>query len=289
MTKEEDIFFRASSFGNLMVEDKDVKISESQLLEISDLESERDTLKNKNGNAIKWTAVKNQKLEYLISKRDAPQKLSKSAKKEVEKIWRMNEKDFYKDFDSKYTEKGIFNEQDGILLLNEVWDRFFIKNDVRESKNNLTGECDVIDIVDGLKTVLDIKCSWDLETQMNNDLSLLYEYQLRVYMYLYDAEQAYLVYCLTDCPAHLIEAEKKKIFWKYFSPDMDSDEQVEMEAMILPMQEQIEKNLTYSTNPKYTKEERIKTFKITRDLEIEEKMLSKIKPALDYYKTITLK
>jgi hypothetical protein len=289
MTKEEDIFFRASSFGNLMVDDKDVKISDSQLLEISDLEIERDTLKNKNGNAIKWTSVKNQKLEYLISKRDAPPKLSKSAKKEVEKIWRMNEKDFYKDFDSKYTDKGIFNEQDGILLLNEVWNRFFIKNDVRKHKNNLTGECDVIDVVDGMKTVLDIKCSWDLETQMNNDLSLLYEFQLRVYMYLYDAEQAYLVYCLTDCPAHLIEAEKKKIFWKYFSPDMDADEQSEMELMILPMQEQIERNLIYSTNPKYKKEERIKTFKITRDLEIEEKMLSKIKPALDYYKTITLK
>ena len=50
---------------------------------------------------------------------------------------------------------------------------------------------------------------------------------------------------------------------------------------------QLEQNLIFS-NGNYTKNERVKTFKITRDKEKEELLLSKIPMAVEYYNSITL-
>lgn len=272
-----NITFRASSYGNLMTENKDSSVTENQLLEIKNLVHERDKGFNVNGNNVKWTTVKESRLKELEKKRDAPPELSKTAKSEVEKIWRFFEKGFEEVLDSKYLTKGLLNEQDGLEMISELENEFYHKNDERITKGNITGECDVW--VKNLKIVKDIKCSWDLKTFMNAEFSKLYEFQGRIYMYLYDCNEFHLHYCLTDTPPYVIENEIWKQKNKYGITDDDNE-------MFLQLRNQIISNLTYSTNPKYVLEERVKTYKITRDLEIEKQMLSKIPLALEYYKII---
>jgi hypothetical protein len=107
-------------------------------------------------------------------------------------------------------------------------------------------------------------------------------------MYLYDVEEAWLCYCLTDAPEHIVTSLKKKEFWKYYNEGMSNEEVELLEKKLERVYKQIETNMIYSNNPAYKKEEMVKIFKITRDLDIEAKMLSKIPQALDYYKNFKL-
>lgn len=287
---ETDIYFRSSSFGNLMTENAGSVFTDKMAIELDDLKYELENGINRNGNKVKWSETKKLRVTELLIKRDAPPTLSKTAKTEIEKTWLFNEKGFWDDLNNKYLTKGLMNEQDGMGLSQKTFEEgvFFGKNEERVHKNNITGECDVLTEIYGKRTVIDIKCSWNPKTFMSGDLSKIYEYQLRCYMYLYDAEQAFLCYCLTDTPSHLIEREKKQQWYKYFDPDFDNEQIQLLEEKLERVYQQIENNSIFSTNKNYKESELVKTFKITRDLDIEKEMLNKIKPALEYYNSITL-
>lgn len=274
MEAVEKILFRSSSFGNLMVENKDCNITEKQA----------ETIKDFSGR-LKLTANQTEELARLIAKRDAPPDLSATAKEEVEKIWRLIEKGYADDLDSKFLTKGLLNEQDGIGMVSLLEDDFYVKNNERITVDHLTGECDVL--VKDKRIVKDIKCSWDLKTFMKAKLSKLYEYQGRCYMMLYDCDEFHLHYCLTDTPEHIIENECKKAYFKYYDPNLSPADMEIFEQNIALLQQQIRNNLTYTESGKYTEAERVKTFIVKRDKEIEKKMLDKIPLALEYYKTIT--
>jgi hypothetical protein len=281
MATKKKILFRCSSIGNLMVEAKEAKITDVQLAKISELEKERDSGLNKNGNKVKWTDAKQVELDYLISKRDAPPQLSETAKREVEKVWLLNEKGFYKEIESKYLLKGLYNEENGLELISDLDGEFYIKNTKRITIGNLTGEADVVHEVDGKRIIKDIKSCYDAQTFMNGDLNPIYEAQGRAYMYLYDAEEFHLEYTLTDLPDHQLETEIWKVRNKYGITDPDTPE-------AQPLFDQIRRNFIYSNNPAYSQEERRKTFKIIRDKEWEEKMFEKIALGVIYYKSISL-
>jgi len=297
---KKQIVFRASSFANLLVKNKDTSITDVQLDRIDELVYEMENGLNKNGNKVKWTDNKAEELERLIEKKNAKPELSTTAKKEVQKIWLQNEKGFIKNLDNKYVMKGLYNEENGIELIGEIEEQFFIKNDERITIGNITGECDLkhtynsIDelpewrkiMEDGetkfpLKVVKDVKCSYDAETFMNAEFSSTYETQLRVYMMLYDTDEAHLQYCLTDVPEHIMESEIWKIKNKYGIIDTESE-------IAKPLFDQLKRNLIYSDNPSYTKEERLKSYMIRRDKTIEQEILDVIPMALEYYQTITL-
>lgn len=296
----EEILFRCSSIGNLLVEGADAKISETQLKRIDELMFEMENGVNEKGNKVKWTPTKAEELQRLIDKRDAPPQLSATAKKEVEKVWLMLEKGFYKELGNKYILKGLLNEEDGIDLISELDGEFYVKNTERITKGNLTGECDIIhiynsfeelpqwrkDIDDGttkfpLKVIKDIKNNYDAMTFMNAILEMIYEGQGRSYLYLYDADEFHLEFVLTDLPEHQLESEFWKIKNKYGIIDMDTPE-------AQPLFDQIRRNFIYSDNPAYTLAERRKTFVIKRDKSWEDKLHEKLKLAVEYYKTITL-
>jgi len=297
---EKQIVFRASSFANLLVKNKDTSITDVQLDRIDELVYEMENGLNKNGNKVKWTDNKADELQKLIEKRDAKPELSLTAKKEVQKIWLQNEKGFIKNLDNKYVMKGLFNEENGIELIGEIEEQFFLKNEERITIGSITGEADIIHtynsvdelpewrklMEDGetkfpLKVVKDVKCSFDAETFMNAEFSSMYETQLRVYMMLYNADEAHLQYCLTDAPDHILEAENWKLKNKYGIIDMDSE-------IAKPLFDQVKRNLIYSDNPEYSKEERLKSYMARRDKTIEQEILDVIPMALEYYKTITL-
>lgn len=267
---EEEIYFRASGIGALLTEGRGACITDKQLELLNQLQAKE-----------KRTVKQQEELDRLIAKRDAPPELSETAKTFIKQIWLHNEKGFYKELTTPKIEKGLLNEQDGLQLVSEVENDFYVKNEERKYKGNITGECDVIIERDGKRIIKDIKCSWDPSTYMNGEMSLIYEYQGRAYMYLYDADEFHLHYCLTDCPEHLYRGEIYKLKNRYGIIDEDTPD-------VKPLFDQLKRNLIFSDNPAYTVEERVKTFIIHRDKEKEELLLSKIGPAIEYYKTLTL-
>jgi len=289
MTPTEEILFRSSGSGALMTTKQGTGITETQLDRIQELLKEKLTGLNANGNKVKWEGTKKpDELAELIAKRDAPPELSDTAKAFVRKVWLKNEKGIVKDIKSKYLDKGTFNEEDAITLISDVDGIMYSKNDERKENKDHSGECDVVKEVDGKRIVHDVKCSWDAETFMTSKPSIDYEWQGRIYMELWDADEFQLRYCLVDCPDHLLQKEKEFAWRKYYSNTMTTEEEAELETMMEPIYAQIERNLIYSTGDRFTKEERVKTFTFQRDKEKMKLMAEKVKLARDYYKTITL-
>lgn len=276
------VFFRSSSFGNLMCEARGSALTENQIKTLNDFQDRiREGIK---------PLTEPQKKVYLDLKerKDAPPRLSDTAESEIEKVWLLYQKGYYGELDNKYVNKGLFNEQFGLGIVSDHVGKLILKNEERIYKNNITGEADGFFTIDGKKTVVDIKCSWDPNTFKNGKLSNIYEYQLRCYMYLYDVEEAWLCYCLTDAPEHIVSSLKKKEFWKYYNEGMTNEEVELLEKKLERVYNQIEINMVYSNNPAYKKEEMVKIFKITRDKDIEQKMLNKLPQALEYYKNYKL-
>lgn len=127
-----------------------------------------------------------------------------------------------KDITSKYFEKGVFQEEDGITMLQNTLHKnsLVLKNKERKSNDYIQGECDTI--VDGI--VYDIKNAWDRFTFANADLTWNYEWQLKGYMWLWGVNKARLFYCLNNTPEHILLDEYKKIYYKHrFESDSDEE------------------------------------------------------------------
>jgi hypothetical protein len=271
----EKILFRASGIGALMTEGRGSVLTDNQAKELEDF----DTRIRENGKPL--TDKQKEYYQKLKDKRDAPPELSDTAKSFIESTWLTNEKGFYEELNNKEVMKGLFSEQDALELVSDVENFIYLKNKDRITKGNITGECDVNVVKEGKKIIKDTKASWSPKTFMSGDLSTLYEWQGRAYMHLYDADEFHLHYCLVDCPLNLYEAEQWKLRNRYNVIDPE-------EESVRPLFDQLKRNLIFSDNPAYTKEERVKTFIITRDLEKEKALLAKIPMAVEYYKSIKL-
>lgn len=273
MKNVEEIKLRASGAGNLMTDKKGTVLTENQEATLKKYE---DTLRA--GGSI--TAKQKETMIGYQKRRDAPVELADTAKTFVQDQWLLNNKGFWKQTDTKFTEKGLFGEEDSITMLTELDGVFYKKNTERITKGHLTGECDIVSSINGNKVIQDTKTCWDPRTFMNADMSKIYEWQLRVYMYLYDADEAWLRYCLTDCPSHIFEYEKYKLKSKFGIIDDSLPE-------VKPLFDQLERNLMF-TNSRYSLEEKVKTYKIKRDDEIFQKLMDRIPGAVEYYKSIKL-
>jgi hypothetical protein len=109
---------------------------------------------------------------------------------------------------SKPLEKGRIVEEDGIALLNRVRGLDLTKNTERRTNDFLTGECDLFDPES--KRGHDLKCSWSIATFpicVTDCEDKLYEWQMRGYMALWNAEEWEVDYALVDTPEHLIGFE----------------------------------------------------------------------------------
>ena len=109
---------------------------------------------------------------------------------------------------SKAIEKGIEVEGDSIDLLNSVRGLSLFKNTERKSNDFITGERDLFDAE--AKRGHDIKSSWSIATfpiTVADCEDRLYEWQMRGYMALWDADEWEVNYCLVDTPDRLIGFE----------------------------------------------------------------------------------
>lgn len=150
-------------------------------------------------------------------------------------------------------EKGIECESDSILLLNSVRKLSLRKNTERRSNDFITGECDLFDSV--LKRGHDIKTSWSIATfpiTSKDCEDKLYEWQMRGYMALWNADEWEVNYCLVDTPDRLIGFE--------------------------PMELHFVSNI-----PEHM---RVTTWTVKRDIEKEEAIFEKVKHARDYFRQV---
>jgi len=121
---------------------------------------------------------------------------------------------------SKYMEKGIVCEDDAIQLLNRVRGLGLKKNTERKSNGFLTGECDLFDELSNRGH--DTKCSWSAATFPILEVDCVdkkYEWQMRGYMMLWDADEWEVNYCLVDTPAHLVAYEPMQMHFVSHIPE----------------------------------------------------------------------
>jgi len=109
---------------------------------------------------------------------------------------------------SKEMEKGIEVEPESIALLNRVRGLSLEKNTERRSNDWITGECDLYDAAN--RKGYDLKSSWSARTFPGwppDCEDSIYEWQMRAYMWLWDADRWEVVYALVDTPERLIGYE----------------------------------------------------------------------------------
>lgn len=267
----------------------DKKIADGISLTPSQMEKREDyrsRLKKPKG----LTPLQEARLQDLKERNARPPELSQGAKTYIKEVWLENEKGFREEIIDKKLRKGLQAEEDAINLISFVDGIMYVKNEKRITKNNLTGEADVVTLFQNMeldgnkidaKVIDDTKCSWNPRTFMAADLTTGYEWQGRAYLYLYDADIFRLRHCLVDCPPDVYADEYKKFCWQHGIIDDTIPEYQELIA-------QFNRNYLYENSGLYTKKERVKTFSLVRDFELEEILLLSVKLGVEYYKTITL-
>lgn len=112
------------------------------------------------------------------------------------------------DISSKEMQKGLEVENDSIALLNRVRGLDLAKNTERKTNGLITGECDLFDAQ--RRRGHDLKSSWSAKTfpgWVVDCEDKLYEWQMRGYMWLWDADEWEVNYALVDTPERLIGYE----------------------------------------------------------------------------------
>lgn len=185
------ILFRCSSLGKIMAEPKSIEpglITE----------------------AIAEVVAKKKRTEeetaLLRSLKD--QTLSEGAKAYIRSLAKQDILSVDFTFGSKETAKGTEVEDQSIALLNRVRGLSLVKNTERRTDGLITGECDLFD--GPRRRGHDLKSSWSAQTfpgWVDDCEDALYEWQMRGYMKLWDADEWEVNYALVDTPERLIGYE----------------------------------------------------------------------------------
>lgn len=113
---------------------------------------------------------------------------------------------------SKAMEKGLRCEGQSIDLLNRVRGLSLVKNAERRNNGLITGECDLFDA--SRSRGHDLKTSWSIATFPILSVDAEdrdYEWQMRGYMWLWDADEWEVNYSLVDTPEELIGYEPMQL------------------------------------------------------------------------------
>ena len=151
---------------------------------------------------------------------------------------------------SKDMEKGLLVEDEAIAMVGRVKGLELCKNKDRREDEFFTGECDVFHAP--TREGRDTKCAWSAATfpiSIVDCEDKVYEYQMRTYMRLWNAPRWHVDYVLVDTPADLIRYEPLALHIVSHIPE----------------------------------HHRVTTWTVERDLEIEARMVEKVKAARLYY------
>lgn len=232
---------RASAMGLLHTGFKEA--TDSDLKRIQELEKERDTLTNKNGNKVKWTDAKDAEYNKLVILKDNPQ-LGETAKTML-KEWVISQlTGKRKDITSKYFEHGIFAEDAVLKRASKYFGSTFTKNKEQFANDYFTGEPDAFND----KLVIDVKSPYSEFTfpYFEDNAPDGYYGQLQVYMNLTGLKNASLIYGLENHSDDEIDRLASKLAWKAGKEEPDMEDWNEAKE-----------NLTYDNLPEWM---RIKTY-----------------------------
>lgn len=177
------------------------------------------------------------------------------------------------ELDNKYINKGKSCEESSLLLLSEVLNEYFEKNEETFESDYLIGTPDCFS--DDGETVIDVKTSYSIFSFLSNldgKLDTSYELQLQAYMLLTGKNKAKLAYCLVDNPISEIEAQKQYLIRKL---------EVISEEDSLFKKEWQKKRLLYEFND-IPETERVLIFDVEKDPDFELKLISKAVKCREY-------
>ena len=262
MDNANEILFRCSSLGHIMTEERGAGLTENQANEIKELEARP-----------KRTDKQQEKLDYLIAKRDAPPQLSDTCITHLADVFVSAKYKRNTDIENKFTKKGLMVEEDSLTLYSRYKKRMFTKNEDWLKNEFISGTPDVIK-----EHILDIKSSWDIFTFFRTNIKKLnknYYWQMQGYMALTGAKSATLAYCLTDTPDVLIQDVKRKLLWKMgVATELDQD--------YLDACAEIDKLSLYNDIPL---EERVIEIEIERNEEDIQRLYKKVEACRNYINT----
>lgn len=206
--------FRAHSIGNIM-SGLPKPLTDNQQKTYDDFTS------RKNGEGRPLTDNQIVIWADLHTKKNAKPQLTDGAKKWLENLVfeELTGRTGY--LKSKYLDKGIQAEERSLTLYSSHKDDLIIKNKERKENDFFSGECDI-----ARYKVRDIKTSWSFQTfplRSQEIPNSMYEWQLDVYMDLFNYKRSELIYCLVDTPFKLIEDELMRMNWKFDIMDISGD------------------------------------------------------------------
>ena len=194
--------------------------------------------------------------------------LSQTTKTYIQELVLQEKYGIYKEFWSRYTDKGNQVEDEAINLAMDTLEVGFIyKNEESFSNDWIKGTPDV-----NTEILLDVKSSWDattfpfFEDEIPNKE---YYFQLQGYLWLTGKTQALLCYCLINTPFEIVEDEVRREHWKQQSIDESQE-----------IRDFVEAKHNFDHIPK---EKRIKTFVIERDETVIEEIKTRIELCREYY------
>ena len=157
---------------------------------------------------------------------------------------------------SKYLEKGKLCEIHGFKLLDRVRGVYHHQYKGQRLKNDFISGMPDCRVPHGL----DVKVCWDLWTYYNANVEKDNEWQGIGYAWLDNQEQWIFAKCLVDTPDHLIEREKRSLFYE-MKVEYEDDPDYQMAVA------QLIKNSKFEDIPEA---KRVKEFIVKRDKEKEE-------------------
>jgi hypothetical protein len=210
--------------------------------------------------------------KIMTSPKSKGELLSQTTKTYLQELAVAEKYGIYKEFSSRYTDKGNEVEELSIALCNDVLNLGFIyKNEDHFTNDWIKGTPDV----NTDEILLDVKSSWDATTFPFFDTELKnkdYFYQLQGYMWLTGKEECLLCYCLIDTPLQIVEDEIRREHWKASL----IEESLDLRAFV-------QAKHTFGHIPK---EKRLKTFKIAKDDEVIEAIKTRIEECREYYNNL---
>ena len=204
---------RASSGADILSGKWTSELTQNQLDRISELESERDTGLNKNGNKVSFTQNKADELAELVARRDTPKDMNAlptGAKSHIEELVEKHVYNYNDHVNTFEMEKGTVCEPEGIDLYNTMFFTNYVKSESTLKKGAWVGHPDVED--EENKILLDCKLPYTKKQMPKTDEQMRsyvtsggYDWQVKVYMYMKGWTKGRVFCALVDTPEDLIK------------------------------------------------------------------------------------
>lgn len=214
----DEILFRASSVGYIMVEPKETspfKKWEEAFFDLNKAQGDYNAIENKKTKTAAKKLASIEKLKKTVAKLHETRHelhLSESTKTHLVDVFVRNEYNRFTEITAKQLDKGNETEEDSITTVSRIRKQRLRKNEESLKNEFICGTPDIYigESIENATEIIDTKSSWDAFTffrAINKPLDQKYYYQGMSYMALTGATKCTIAYCLNNTPYHLVSRE----------------------------------------------------------------------------------